>query len=116
MSMDDPSALGATEALIEVDRLGKNFGVRSALHDLSLTLWPGQVVGFIGTNGGGKTTALRLIAGLLKADAGRGRVLGHDLVRSRGEIRRHIGYMSQHFSLYPDLTVTENLVFRARLY
>lgn len=116
MSMVNPPGLGTGEPLVEVDRLGKNFGARSALKDLSLRLWPGQVLGFIGANGGGKTTALRLIAGLLKADTGCGHVLGHDLLRSRSEIRQHIGYMSQHFSLYPDLTVLENLVFRAGLY
>lgn len=96
--------------------LSKNFGSRIAVRNLSLTIQPGAVVGLIGANGGGKTTTLRLLAGLLRPDAGAGTVLGYDILRAPGEIRRRIGYMSQHFSLYANLTVRENLRFRAEIY
>ena len=81
-----------------------------------LGLGRGQVFGAVGANGGGKTTALRLLAGLLPADAGRGRVLGVDLRAQPAQLRGRVGYMTQHHSLYRDLTVAENLLARARIY
>src|SRR5262249_24826960 len=87
-----------------------------AVEQLALTLRAGEVFGLVGANGGGKTTALRILAGILTPDHGRGHVLGFDLVRSAGEIRQHVGYMSQRFSLYADLSVFENLRFRAAVY
>jgi ABC-2 type transport system ATP-binding protein len=104
------------EPLVAVHGLTKSFGSRTAVRDLSLTIGPGAVFGLIGANGGGKTTTLRLLAGLLRPDAGAGTVLGHDILRSPKEIRRCVGYMSQHFSLYANLTVIENLRFRAEIY
>ncbi len=102
--------------LAEVHGLSKRFGARTAVNDASLTTRPGTVVGLIGANGGGKTTTLRLLAGLLRPDAGAGTVLGFDILRAPRDIRRRVGYMSQHFSLYANLTVRENLRFRAEVY
>jgi ABC-2 type transport system ATP-binding protein len=79
-------------------------------------LRPGEVFGLVGANGGGKTTTLRILAGILEPDRGSGQVLGFDILRARAEIRARVGYMSQRFSLYADLTVTENLRFRAEVY
>lgn len=103
------------EALLAVDGLGKRFGDRWALRDLSFTLRAGSIVGMVGANGGGKTTTLRLLAGLIRPDAGKGHVLGHDIRDLDTDARRQIGYMSQRLSLYPELTVKENLAFRGAL-
>jgi ABC-2 type transport system ATP-binding protein len=81
-----------------------------------VSLRHGEVFGLVGANGGGKTTTLRVLAGILKPDRGRGQVLGFDLLNERAEIRATVGYMSQRFSLYADLTVYENLRFRAEIY
>lgn len=105
-----------SDMALRVSGLAKSFDGKMAVRDLSLALRFGEVFCFIGANGGGKTTALRLLAGLLAPDAGGGTVLGYDLGRRFRDIRRQIGYMSQHFSLYADLTVIENLRFRADLY
>lgn len=112
--MSTPEAAG--ELPIDVSHLRKRFGAKVALADLSLQLNPGQVFGLVGANGGGKTTALRLLAGLLPADAGSGRVLGTDLRAQPLRLRERVGYMTQHYSLYRDLTVSENLLARARIY
>ena len=106
----------AAEECVRVHGLARSFGARQALANLSLTLRGGEVLGLIGANGGGKTTSLRILAGLLAPDAGGGSVLGHDLLRDGGAIRRSIGYMSQRFSLYPNLSVIENLRFRAEVF
>ncbi len=105
-----------TTYAIDVEGLSKRFGRRQVIENLSLRVAEGEVCGFLGGNGSGKTTTMRLLTGLLLADAGRGTCLGIDLRRGADEIRRHVGYMTQRFSLYGDLTVAENLSFIARLH
>lgn len=83
------------------------------IEGVSFRLGAGSMLGLVGANGGGKTTTLRMLAGLVRPDEGEGRVLGHDLRRPGVELRRRVGYMSQRLSLYPDLSVGENLRFRA---
>src|SRR5882672_4156717 len=104
------------ETLVAVRDVAKRYGDRIAVENLELNLCAGEVFGLVGANGGGKTTTLRILAGILKPDRGRGYVLGLDLAHEASEIRKHIGYMSQRFSLYADLTVYQNLRFRADVY
>jgi len=113
-----PSIEAATreEPVIAVSGLTRYFGARAAIAGLSLSVGAGQVVGLIGANGGGKTTSLRMLAGLLKPDAGTGRVLGHDLMLADRRIRRDVGYMAQRLALYPSISVLDNLRFRAEVY
>jgi ABC-2 type transport system ATP-binding protein len=106
----------APARLLEVQGVSKRFGARQALDELSLTIAPGEIVGLVGSNGSGKTTSLRILAGLLKADSGRGAVLGFDLLREPADIRLRVGYLSQRDSLYGSLTVRENLSFRAEAF
>jgi ABC-2 type transport system ATP-binding protein len=101
---------------IEVHDLVKRFGSRTVVDRLSLSIEQGHVCGFVGPNGSGKTTSLRMICGLLTPDGGGGTCLGHDLVREREAIKRQIGYMTQRFGLYEDLTIRENLEFIGRVY
>ena len=96
--------------------LTKTFGSFTAVNRLNLTIAKGEVVGFIGPNGAGKSTTIRLLCGLLKPSAGRAIVAGYDVGREPEAVRAHIGYMSQKFSLYGDLTVRENLRFFGGLY
>ena len=107
---------GGPEWILAVQGLCKHFGARQALNQLSLSVAPGEIVGLVGSNGSGKTTSLRILAGLLKADAGRGSVLGFDLLRQGAQLRRRVGYMSQRDSLYGALPVRENLLFRAEVF
>jgi ABC-2 type transport system ATP-binding protein len=102
--------------LVAVRDVAKRYGLRVAIEDLELTLRTGEVFGLVGANGGGKTTTLRMLAGILKPDRGEGHVLGFDVMREAKEIRKQIGYMSQRLSLYADLSVFENLRFRAEVY
>ena len=102
--------------MLAVEEITKQYGLRAAIDGLSVFLRSGEVFGLVGANGGGKTTTLRVLAGIMKADRGRGHVLGFDLLCERAEIRAAVGYMSQRFSLYADLTVCENLRFRAEIY
>jgi ABC-2 type transport system ATP-binding protein len=102
--------------VIDVHGLTKAFGPRQVVKGLDLQVREGEVCGFLGGNGSGKTTTIRLICGLLRPDAGRGTCLGMDILTQSAEIRRHVGYMTQKFSLYGELTVEENLDFVARLY
>lgn len=106
----------APGALARVQGLAKRYGARPALAGLSLTVQGGEIIGLVGANGGGKTTSLRILAGLLPPDAGRGAVLGYDLLRERAQIRRRVGYLAQRFSLYANLSVRENLNFRAEVF
>jgi len=106
----------ATETLVSVRDVAKRYGPRVAIEDLELVVRAGEVFGLVGANGGGKTTTLRMLAGILKPDRGRGQVLGFDLMSEAKEIRKQIGYMSQRLSLYADLSVLENLRFRAEVY
>jgi ABC-2 type transport system ATP-binding protein len=104
------------EPAVAVVGLTRRFGARTAIEDLSLSVDAGEVVGLIGANGGGKTTSLRMLAGLLKPDAGSGHVLGHDLALDDRRIRGEVGYMAQRLALYPSLSVLDNLRFRADVY
>ena len=104
------------ESLVAVTDVTKRYARRVAVHRLSLRLWAGEVVGLVGSNGSGKTTMLRMLAGILRPDQGQGQILGFDLVKEAAEIRGCVGYMSQALSLYADLSVFENLRFRAQVY
>lgn len=101
---------------IEVSELTKRFGERTVVDRVSLSVAKGEIAGFLGPNGSGKTTTIRLMCGLLRPDGGSGRVLGHDILTERGAIKREVGYMTQKFSFYEDLTIEENLSFVAGLY
>ena len=101
---------------IDVRGLRKSFGARAVVQGLDLRVAKGQICGFLGANGSGKTTTLRMLCGLLTPDAGEGTCLGLDVRRDAPRIRRRVGYMTQRFSFYEDLTVQENLDFVARLY
>jgi ABC-2 type transport system ATP-binding protein len=111
-----PKVAGAGDAVVSVRGLAKRFGGRAAVVDVSLDLMAGEVVGFVGPNGAGKTTTLRILAGLLRADFGSGHVLGHDVMAAGRSVGRLVGYMPQRLALYPELTVAENLRFRASVY
>jgi ABC-2 type transport system ATP-binding protein len=106
----------AAAPAVEVERLTRRFGDFVAVDEVSFTVAPGEVFGFLGPNGAGKTTTMKMLNGLLAPSAGRATVAGFDVGRQRREIRRVIGYMSQLFSLYGDLTVGENIDFFAGLY
>jgi ABC-2 type transport system ATP-binding protein len=103
-------------AVIEVDRLVKRFGAFTAVDDLSFSVNEGEVFGLLGSNGAGKTTAIRMLCGLLTPTSGTGRVLGKDIGREPEEVKRRIGYMTQRFSLYDDLTVEQNIRFFGGVY
>jgi ABC-2 type transport system ATP-binding protein len=104
------------ETLLAVREISKRYRARVAIENLELVVSAGEVFGLVGANGGGKTTTLRILAGTLRPDQGGGLALGFDLIHGAKEIRRHIGYMSQRLSLYGDLSVFENLRFRAEVY
>lgn len=106
----------AKSTIIEVVGLNKYFGQRHAVIDLDFHLDRGQIVGFVGPNGGGKTTLMRMLCGLLIPSSGRGYCLGYDILTQYQEIKTKTGYMVQKFSLYEDLTVFENLNFVATIY
>jgi len=103
-------------AAIDVRGLNKSFGRKHVVKDVSLTVDEGRICGFLGPNGSGKTTTLRMLCGLLKPDSGQGSCLGLDIRTETAEIKRRTGYMTQRFSLYEDLTIEENLAFTARVY
>src|SRR5215813_14112154 len=105
-----------SEYVIDVHDLRKSFGAVKVVDGLSLQVAKGEICGFLGANGSGKTTTIRMLCGLLIADSGRGTCLGFDIIRQASSIRRHVGYMTQKFSLYDDLTVFENLDLVARVY
>jgi ABC-2 type transport system ATP-binding protein len=104
------------ESAVEVVGLTKKFGDFTAVDDVTFNIQRGEIFGFLGPNGAGKTTTIRMLLGLLRPTSGRAAVLGYDIVRQAEEIRQRIGYMSQRFSLYQDLTVGENLDFYGRTY
>lgn len=104
------------ELVIEVKGLNKHFGDKHVVQDLSLQVHRGEIFGFLGPNGSGKTTSIRLLCGLLTPDSGEGQCLGYDVIRETAQIKRHVGYMTQRFSLWEDLTIRENLDFIARMY
>ena len=101
---------------IDVRGVTKKFGDRTVVNDLAMQVRPGEIYGFLGPNGSGKTTFLRMLCGLLQPDAGSGNCLGFDFRRESAAIKKRVGYMTQKFSFYEDLTIEENLDFIARLY
>src|SRR5579859_1109734 len=101
---------------IELNALTKRFGSFTAVDALTFTVPKGTIFGFLGPNGSGKTTCIRMLCGLLQPTAGAARVNGHDIVRDAEAVKRSIGYMNQAFSLYRDLTVDENLTFFGGVY
>ncbi|HUC61247.1 MAG TPA: ABC transporter ATP-binding protein [Alphaproteobacteria bacterium] len=107
---DDAAAPILAEGLV------KRFGAFTAVDGVSFAIARGEIVGFLGPNGAGKSTTIRMLAGLLKPSAGRARVAGYDVAREPERVRERIGYMSQKFSLYGDLTVAENLRFFGGIY
>src|SRR6202171_32380 len=108
--------VSASDIAIDVKGLSKSFSGREVVHDLSMQVKRGTIYGFLGPNGSGKTTTIRMLCGLLTPDAGEGTCLGYDIRRDADKIKRQVGYMTQRFSLYQDLSVRENLEFVARLY
>ena len=106
----------APDIAIDVKGLSKSFEGRAVVHDLSMQVKRGTIYGFLGPNGSGKTTTIRMLCGLLTPDSGEGTCLGYDIRRDADRIKRQVGYMTQRFSLYQDLSVRENLEFVARLY
>jgi ABC-2 type transport system ATP-binding protein len=101
---------------IDVQGLTKRFGGRTVVDSVSLRLAHGRICGFLGPNGSGKTTTIRMLCGLLTPDAGRGQCLGLDLATRSTDIKRQVGYMTQRFGLYEDLSIRQNLDFVARLF
>ncbi len=101
---------------IDVRGVTKKFGDRTVVNDIAMQVRPGEIYGFLGPNGSGKTTFLRMLCGLLRPDAGSGQCLGLDFRRESPEIKKRVGYMTQRFSFYEDLTIEENLDFIAKLY
>jgi ABC-2 type transport system ATP-binding protein len=101
---------------IDVTGLTKRYNKRAVVDDLSLAVGEGRILGFLGPNGSGKTTTMRLLCGLLTPDAGTGTCLGFDILTETAEIRRRVGYMTQRFGFYEDLTIRENLDFVARVH
>src|SRR5438270_1129366 len=110
------TAAPANGIAIDVKGLSKSFGGREVVHDLAMQVKRGTIYGFLGPNGSGKTTTIRMLCGLLTPDSGDGTCLGYDIRRDADRIKRQVGYMTQRFSLYQDLSVREILGFVARLY
>lgn len=104
------------ETVITTDKLTKRFGSFVAASELSFEVHRGEIFGFLGANGAGKTTAMRMLCGLLTPSSGKARIAGFDIYHETEKIKRNIGYMSQKFSLYDDLTVSENIRFYAGIY
>ncbi|HEU4403175.1 MAG TPA: ABC transporter ATP-binding protein [Candidatus Polarisedimenticolia bacterium] len=117
MTLDPgPSAQAGDSPAVETRRLSKSFGRFKAVEDLSLDVREGEIFGLLGSNGAGKSTAIRMLCGLLTPTSGSARVLGIDVARDPEEVKRRIGYMTQRFSLYEDLTVRQNLRFYGSVY
>src|SRR4051794_36258063 len=104
------------EFAIDVRGMTKRFDERTVVDQIDLRVRSGEIYGFLGPNGSGKTTFIRMLCGLLRADAGSGTCLGHDVITESKEIKRHVGYMTQRFSFWEDLSLVENLDFVARMY
>ncbi|MEV8470215.1 ABC transporter ATP-binding protein [Ralstonia sp. UNC404CL21Col] len=101
---------------IDVHGLNKHFGDKHVVKDLSMQVARGEIFGFLGPNGSGKTTSIRMMCGLLTPDSGSGSCLGYDILKESAQIKRRVGYMTQRFSYWDDLSIRENLDFVARLY
>lgn len=110
------TAVSSPAYAIDVQGLNKHFGDKHVVKDVSLRVRRGEIFGFLGPNGSGKTTTIRMMCGLLKPDSGTGTCLGYDILRDSKEIKRSVGYMTQRFSFWEDLTIAENLDFVARMY
>ena len=108
--------MSASDFVIDVRGVTKKFGGRIVVNDIAMQVRPGEIYGFLGPNGSGKTTFLRMLCGLLTPDSGSGQCLGYDIRRDSAEIKKHVGYMTQRFSFYEDLSIEENLDFIARIY
>src|SRR5947208_13821144 len=101
----------ADELAIDVRGMTKKFDGRIVVNDIALQVRTGEIHGFLGPNGSGKTTFIRMLCGLLRADAGSGTCLGYDVIRESEEIKQRVGYMTQRFSFWEDLSIQENLGF-----
>jgi ABC-2 type transport system ATP-binding protein len=110
------AAEAAGDAAIDVRGLTKHYSGRAVVDDFSIRVQRGQIYGFLGPNGSGKTTTIRMLCGLLTPDAGEGTCLGYDIRTQAPAIKREVGYMTQRFGLYEDLSIAENLDFIARVY
>jgi ABC-2 type transport system ATP-binding protein len=108
--------MASGDLAIDVHGLNKHFGPKHVVRDLALQVKRGEIFGFLGPNGSGKTTSIRMLCGLLTPDSGSGTCLGYDVITESAEIKRNVGYMTQRFSLYEDLSIRENLDFIARVY
>lgn len=106
----------AADPVLEVHGLTKRFGGKAVVNQLSMTIARGEIFGFLGPNGSGKTTSIRMMCGLLTPDEGEGQCLGYDILKQSGMIKRHVGYMTQRFSFWEDLSIRENLEFVASVY
>lgn len=104
------------ETTIKIENLTKKFGDFTAVDSISLEVKRGEIFGFLGANGAGKTTAIKMFCGLLRSTSGQGEIVGYDINRQSEKIKKNIGYMSQKFSLYDDLTIRENIKFYATVY
>ena len=111
--MSEPAHNG--DIAIDVKGLTKSFNGRPVVKDLTMQVRRGQIYGFLGPNGSGKTTTIRMLCGLLTPDSGTGTCLGYDIRTQSDLIKRRVGYMTQRFSLYQDLSIQENLEFVARV-
>jgi len=98
------------ELAIDVQGMTKRFGDRTVVNDISLQVRTGEIYGFLGPNGSGKTTFIRMLCGLLRADAGSGTCLGYDVIQDSESIKRQVGYMTQKFSFWEDLSIAENVM------
>ena len=116
MKSDHVPAAVAPPLAIDVAGVTKRFGDKTVVNAIDLQVRRGEIYGFLGPNGSGKTTFIRMLCGLLTPDAGRGTCLGYDVRTEQAEIKRHVGYMTQRFSYYEDLSIRENLDFIARIY
>ncbi|MDR3748120.1 MAG: ABC transporter ATP-binding protein [Acidobacteriota bacterium] len=110
------SASANPDFAIDVKDLNKHFGDKHVVNNVSMRVRKGEIFGFLGPNGSGKTTTIRMMCGLLKPDSGSGTCLGYDIRRDSADIKRNVGYMTQRFSFWDDLTIRENLDFVARMY
>lgn len=105
-----------SETVIQTDRLSKHFGDFVAVDQISFEVYAGEIFGFLGANGAGKTTAMRMLCGLSIPTSGRAVIAGYDIYKNTEDIKKNIGYMSQKFSLYEDLTIEENIHFFGGIY